>query len=93
MASYYVNTNAQANGDHEVHTTPLDTVSRLAGLRETFNRQQKIERNRKRDFANHRKLRRRGWRVVRLWAHQVKNDLLAAILQITAALEMQDAGR
>lgn len=55
--------------------------------------QQKIERNRKRDLANHRKLRRRGWRVMRLWAHQVKNDLSAAILQITAALEMQDAGR
>lgn len=33
MARYYVNKNAQANGDHEVHTTgcptPADPINRL----------------------------------------------------------------
>ena len=35
----------------------------------------KIERNRARDVKNFRRLRREGWRVVRVWEHQVKMDL------------------
>lgn len=35
----------------------------------------KIEGNRRRDTRNHRRLRRMGWRVVRLWEHQVKADI------------------
>ena len=36
--------------------------------------QAKIERNRRRDLRNHRRLRRNGWLVVRLWGHQVLRD-------------------
>jgi len=31
----------------------------------------KIERNRKRDKSYHRKLRRMGWKVMRVWEHQI----------------------
>jgi DNA mismatch endonuclease, patch repair protein len=34
--------------------------------------EKKIESNRSRDARNHRKLRRRGWRVVRIWEHQIE---------------------
>jgi len=37
--------------------------------------QAKIERNRARDVRNHRKLRRAGWKVIRLWEHQVMRDV------------------
>jgi DNA mismatch endonuclease (patch repair protein) len=46
----------------------------------------KIERNRRRDRLNHAKLRRRGWRVVRLWAHQVHRDLPHCIDTIKSRL-------
>jgi DNA mismatch endonuclease, patch repair protein len=46
----------------------------------------KIERNRRRDRLSHAKLRRRGWRVVRLWAHQVQNDLPGCIDRIMSRL-------
>jgi DNA mismatch endonuclease, patch repair protein len=35
----------------------------------------KIQRNRARDRRSHAALRRMGWRVVRLWQHQIKRDL------------------
>jgi len=35
---------------------------------------EKIQRNRLRDRRNHAALRRMGWRVVRLWQHQIKLD-------------------
>jgi DNA mismatch endonuclease (patch repair protein) len=44
----------------------------------------KIERNRRRDRLNHAKLRRRGWRVLRLWAHEVHTDLSGCIERITS---------
>jgi DNA mismatch endonuclease (patch repair protein) len=34
----------------------------------------KIERNRKRDVRNFRRLRRAGWTVLRIWEHEVKAD-------------------
>lgn len=34
----------------------------------------KIAGNRRRDIRNHRKLRRMGWGVVRVWEHQVERD-------------------
>ena len=37
--------------------------------------QDKIERNRRRDQRNFRRLRRAGWKVLRVWGHQVKRDL------------------
>ena len=35
----------------------------------------KIEANRKRDERNFRRLRREGWKVLRLWEHQVQRDI------------------
>src|SRR6266702_812170 len=49
----------------------------------------KIERNRARDLRNFSKLRRRGWRVLRLWEHQVKRDLERCVERILAALRDQ----
>jgi DNA mismatch endonuclease (patch repair protein) len=46
----------------------------------------KIKRNRERDLSNFRKLRRRGWRVVRLWQHELKKDLEGSIRRITSLL-------
>src|ERR1035437_3986690 len=34
--------------------------------------EKKIESNRLRDARNHRLLRRRGWRVIRIWEHQIE---------------------
>jgi DNA mismatch endonuclease (patch repair protein) len=48
----------------------------------------KISANRARDRRNFRRLRRRGWRVIRLWEHQVESDILgcvARIAQVVAA--------
>jgi DNA mismatch endonuclease, patch repair protein len=42
----------------------------------------KIERNRTRDIRNFATLRRRGWRVVRIWEHEVKSDLKACVARI-----------
>jgi DNA mismatch endonuclease (patch repair protein) len=47
---------------------------------------QKIERNRRRDRANFRRLRRLGWRVLRLWGHQVEKDLPGAVRRVAALL-------
>ena len=46
----------------------------------------KIRRNRARDQRNFAKLRRTGWRVLRLWEHDVKSDLGACIDRIAEAL-------
>lgn len=35
----------------------------------------KIEGNRRRDTRNFRKLRRNGWRVIRIWQHQVRKSI------------------
>lgn len=45
--------------------------------------QQKIERNRKRDLFVTRNLRRTGWRVSRVWEHELKNESLFAKRLIT----------
>ena len=47
---------------------------------------QKIEGNRARDLKNFAALRRRGWRVVRVWQHQVEQGLAASVERIVAAL-------
>jgi DNA mismatch endonuclease, patch repair protein len=36
--------------------------------------EKKIESNRLRDAQNHRQLRGRGWRVIRIWEHQIEED-------------------
>jgi len=46
----------------------------------------KIECNRARDQRNHRKLRRMGWSVVRIWEHQIRKDLPRAIARVCMVL-------
>ena len=48
---------------------------------------EKIDATRKRDARNHRKLRRMGWIVVRLWEHQVYRDRQACVDRIVSHLE------
>lgn len=43
---------------------------------------EKILANRRRDLSNFRKLRRRGWRVVRIWEHQIKRDLSSCVQRL-----------
>lgn len=44
----------------------------------------KISRNRLRDQRNHRLLRRLGWRVLRLWEHQIEEDVVRCISRIAS---------
>lgn len=48
--------------------------------------EQKISGNRRRDLKVHRALRRVGWRIVRIWEHQVERDLDACVLRVRQAL-------
>ena len=47
---------------------------------------EKIEKNRQRDKRTFRKLRRAGWRVFRVWQHEVDRDLPGVVARITACL-------
>ena len=49
--------------------------------------QKKIEINRKRDQRNFRKLRTMGWKVIRLWKHDINKDLDASVKRIIDALK------
>ena len=46
----------------------------------------KIASNRARDQRNFRKLRRRGWTVIRLWEHQIRENPADAIARVLDAL-------
>lgn len=46
----------------------------------------KIQQNRQRDARNFRKLRHDGWRVIRLWQHEIKKDLQRCIARIESIL-------
>jgi DNA mismatch endonuclease (patch repair protein) len=46
----------------------------------------KIEATRRRDARNFRKLRRSGWKVIRIWEHQVNGDLLRCVQRVEEAL-------
>lgn len=46
----------------------------------------KIQKNRKRDKKNFAKLRRRGWRVIRIWQHEIKSNLGASIARLEKLL-------
>jgi DNA mismatch endonuclease (patch repair protein) len=46
----------------------------------------KIERNRARDLRNFANLRRKGWRVVRIWEHEIQRDLAKCVERICRAL-------
>lgn len=55
--------------------------------------EQKIAANRARDHRNHGKLRRMGWKVIRIWEHQINRDLSNAMNRIASALnEAQSRG-
>jgi DNA mismatch endonuclease, patch repair protein len=49
--------------------------------------QDKLRRNRARDRRYHARLRRAGWKVMRVWEHQIHNDIDAVVLKISALLE------
>ncbi len=49
----------------------------------------KIERNRNRDKLYHGKLRRMGWKVLRVWEHQLKNDFRETVDKIIFLLDQQ----
>lgn len=48
----------------------------------TIKWEQKISNNRKRDLRIHRALRRSGWRVLRIWEHQIDRDLTTSVLRV-----------
>jgi len=50
--------------------------------------QAKIAGNRRRDQRNMRKLRRDGWRVIRIWEHQVEQNLEKCISRILSAVHL-----
>lgn len=47
----------------------------------------KIGETRKRDQRNFAKLRRMGWRVIRIWEHSIESDLNGVINKICAVLQ------
>ena len=47
----------------------------------------KIKENIQRDQKNFRKLRRMGWRVIRVWQHEIKDDPEMCVVKIVAAVE------
>jgi len=47
----------------------------------------KIGETRKRDQRNFAKLRRMGWRVIRIWEHSIEKDLAGVIEKISADVE------
>jgi len=49
--------------------------------------QEKIDKTRNRDQRNFRKLRSQGWRVIRIWEHQVETDSDACAERIQSAIE------
>lgn len=49
----------------------------------------KIERNRQRDKLYHRKMRQMGWKVMRIWEHQLKNDFEGTVKRIILLLDQQ----
>lgn len=52
----------------------------------------KIDSTRRRDARNHGLLRRMGWKVVRLWEHQVAADIDACVARVVRPLEKMNSG-
>lgn len=48
--------------------------------------QMKIAKTRRRDQSNFRRLRSMGWEVIRIWEHQVEQNVDKCVLRITAKL-------
>jgi len=51
--------------------------------------EQKIERTRQRDAAARSKLRNSGWRVIRIWEHQIERDLDQCVSKVLAVLDQR----
>ena len=47
----------------------------------------KIDATRHRDARNHRRLRRMGWKVVRVWEHQIKRSRDECLVKVVSFLE------
>jgi DNA mismatch endonuclease (patch repair protein) len=54
---------------------------------------EKIQKNRERDRANFARLRRRGWRLIRIWEHQVECKPERCFERIVAAIKLATADR
>lgn len=52
----------------------------------------KISKNRERDARNHRRLRRMGWKVIRLWQHEIEREFEACIARIISSLRTAGQG-
>lgn len=50
---------------------------------------EKIAKNRTRDQRNFRTLRRDGWRVLRIWEHEVELDVVGCVTRIASATGMR----
>ena len=48
---------------------------------------EKIRSNIERDRKNFRKLRRMGWRVIRLWQHEIRRDAGVCVAKVASAVE------
>ena len=46
----------------------------------------KLRTNRERDRRNFKKLRSRGWKVIRLWQHQIASNLEGSIAKVTGTI-------
>lgn len=53
----------------------------------------KIERNRARDDRNFRKLRRMGWRVIRVWEHQAEADMNRVVTKVADVVRRRKPNR
>ena len=53
---------------------------------------EKIRQNRERDQKNFRKLRKMGWKVIRIWQHEIKRDPASCINKIISAIEVSKRG-
>lgn len=55
--------------------------------------QEKIQATRDRDQRNFRKLRRRGWTVIRIWEHQVERDVSVCVDRVISAITAKEIER
>ena len=49
----------------------------------------KISKNRERDAKNHRRLRDLGWKVIRLWQHDLERDFRESIERVVSSLKIE----
>ncbi len=53
--------------------------------------QDKIEKNRRRDKKNHELLKESGWRVIRLWQHDIENNIEQCLKKVEQAVSGHEA--